>query len=628
MAWLRKHEGSTLAVAGLIVAAVLFLAVNVFANAAFRGAQLDLTGNKLYTLADGTRRTLDSIGEPIDLKLYFSPALRDAAPRYGAYYDRVRELLQRYRDLSGGKVRLHLLNPEPFSDAEDRAVAEGLQGVPVSSAGDVGYFGLVGTNATDGRASIAFFNLEREPFVEYDLTKLVYGLAHPDLPVLGVLSGIPLNPQQFGMPGSSEPPPMLFDQLREFYTIEDLEPNLAAIPERLRLLMVIQPSQLGEDALRAIDRFVQGGGKALVIVDPLVESAAAALPPDDASARAAAALLRSWGLILLPDKVAGDLDAARRVSAGPRSANVGDYVAWLTLGPSAFDADDPILASVERINLATAGVLEKAPDATTQVTPLISTGPRSMAIDVEKVRPVPDLQGLLRAFQPEGTPIMLAARVSGPAKPAFPAAPEAGSDPSAATAMWPINVIVVADADMIFDRFWVTAADFFGQRVVVPLANNADFIINALETLSGGEALAGLRGRGTSYRPFTLIDEYRRSAEQLYRAKEQELQARLKQLQEQLREAQRGAEAGGAGEILLGPEQKATIERFRGEILAVRRDLRDVQSALRSDIERLEGTVKTINIAAVPIVIGLVAGGIGIGRRLRRRPARPASRSV
>ncbi len=445
--------------------------------------------------------------------------------------------------------------------------------------------------------------------------------------MLGVLSGIPLNPQQFGMPGSPEPPPMLFDQLREFFTIEDLEPNLAAIPERLRLLMVVQPSMLGEDALRAIDRFVQSGGKALVIVDPLVESAAAALPPDDASARAAAALLRSWGLILLPDKVAGDLDAARRVSAGPRSTNVGDYVAWLTLGPPAFQADDPVLANVERINLASAGVLERAPDATTQVTPLISTGPRSMAIDVEKLRPVPDLQGLLRAFQPEGRPIMLAARVSGPAKPAFPAAPETGSEPSAATAMRPINVIVVADADMIFDRFWVTSADFFGQRVVVPLANNADFIINALENLSGSEALAGLRGRGTSYRPFTLIDEYRRSAEQLYRAKEQELQARLKQLQEQLRSAQRGTEAGGAGEILLSAEQKATIERFRGEILAVRRDLRDVQSALRSDIERLEGTVKTINIAAVPIVIGLVALGIGIGRRLRRRrPATPATR--
>jgi len=267
---------------------------------------------------------------------------------------------------------------------------------------------------------------------------------------------------------------------------------------------------------------------------------------------------------------------------------------------------------VERINLATAGVLEALPGAMTRIQPLIQTGPRAMAIDAARVRAAPDIQALLREFRPEGRPIMLAARITGDALPAFP-------EPGRAAEPRPISVIVLADADMIFDRFWVSSSDFFGQQVVIPTANNADFIINALENLSGSEALAGLRGRGSSYRPFTLIESLRRDAEMIYRAKEQDLQAQLKSLQQQLREAERGqGETGAAAEIRLSAEQRAAVDRFRSEILLVRRELRDVQRALRSDIERVENWVKVLNIGALPAVLTVVALGVLIVRRISR----------
>lgn len=627
MQWLRRLEGSRLAIAGLVVAAVLFVAVNVLAGAVLRGDQIDLTEGKLYTVSDGTRRLMASLDEPVQLRLYFSQRMGQVAPQFAAYHARVRELLERYVSLSNGRLGLELLEPEPFSDAEDRAVADGLQGVPLSQTGEMGYFGLAGSNSLDGRAVIPFFNLEREPFLEYDLTKLIHGLANTQRPVLGLISALPVAGGTDGSP--AVPPPLLvLDQLREFFTVEDIDPQASSIPETVKTLMIIDLARLGGEMLRAVDRFVHQGGRALVFADPYIESLPMPRPPAEnaAAPEDVAKLLRAWGVVLVDGKVAGDIDGARRVSSGERGGTVGEYVPWISLGRSNFDTGDPVMANVERLNLATSGILEPAQPSAVTFTPMVFTGPRAMAIDVGKVQGrLPDIMGLLREYQPGGKPLTLAARIVGPAPAAFAVAPPAEGKPAAEAAAptetKPVQLIVVADADMLYDRFWVQVSDFFGQRVEVPNANNADFVVNAVENLAEADALIGLRGRGTSYRPFTLIDELRRDAETLYRSKEQALQQRLKDLEQQLQGVRQRGDAQG-GEVMLSADDKAAIERFRGEMLAVRKDLRNVQHALRSDIERLEERIKLANIAAVPLLLCAVGGGVALTRRLRRSKAK------
>ncbi len=621
MHWLHKFEGSRLAIAGLVLAAILLVAVNVLASAAFRGTQVDLTQGRLYTLSEGTRHLMASLEEPIQLRLYFSPRLGEVAPAYGAYYARVRELLERYAALSRGRLTLELLQPDPYSDAEDRAVADGLQGVPLNQAGELGYFGLVGTNSVDGRAVIPFFNLEREPFLEYDLTKLVHGIAVIDRPALGLIDPLPSDTMgAMGGPGS--PPSIrVLEQIRDFFTVETIDADVPVIPPSVKTLMITDFARLGADALRAVDRFVHDGGRVLVFADPLVESAQAFRAEDEGATKGTeedrARLLRTWGIEVVPGKVAGDIDAARRVSTGARGG-VGSYIAWMSLGRENFDTGDPVMANIERLNVATSGIIEPVPDSTLKVTPLFWTGPRSMALDAEKLRLVPDISGLLRDFQPGGKPLSLAVRVAGNAPLAFPQGEEA-NEPK------PLQVIVVGDADMLYDRFWLQTTDFFGQRVEVPTAGNGDFVINALENLADADALIGLRGRGTSYRPFTLVDELRRDAEAQYRSKEQELQQRLKELEQQLQGVQQRGE-GPAGELMLTADDKAAIERFRGEMLSVRRDLRNVQHALQNDIDRLQQQVKFVNIAAVPIVLCGIGGIVALVGRMRRTRAKRQSR--
>jgi ABC-type uncharacterized transport system involved in gliding motility auxiliary subunit len=649
-----------LAWGGLALAGITFLAVNLFASTAFRGVKMDLTRDGLFTISDGTRKALKGIDEPIDVRVYFSKVLGDAAPAYAKNFERVRSLLERYRDISGGKLQVSFLDPEPFSDAEDRAVAAGLRGIPLNRERDQGYFGMVGTNATDNEASIAFFAPERERFLEYDVTKLVYTLANPKKRVIGMISSIPLDgamPAMMRMGAQPTPPQLVMDQIREFFEVKTLENNIKEVPADVDVLMLVQPEGLTAEATYAIDQFALGGGKVLVFIDPMAEMAARANPMMGMSGMLPNTgeiekLLKSWGVAYDPKQVAADLTYARRVQFGGGSRpNVTDYVVWLSLTRAALDQRDVLSAGVEQLNVASAGILNKAEGATTELAPILSTSTQAMQIPADRIGPMPDAVGLLRNYKPEGKQLVLAARVSGKASSAFPdGAPKAeakkdeppatpgskdapkknaakGSEAKGAekaaepatpakphTASGSINVIVIADTDLLNDQFWVEVRDFLGQQVALPYAQNAAFVLAALDNLSGSDALISLRGRGISDRPFELVDRLRRDAERRFRDKEATLTAKLKEVQDQLSKLEKASEGEN---VVLSDKDRQAIEKFRAEMLVTRRELREVKRELRKDIDQLDGVLKFVNIAGVPLLIGV--GGIGWAAYRRRR---------
>lgn len=632
---LQSVDRGRLALGGLGLAVVLLFAVNIFSNASFQSAKLDLTQGKLFTLSQGTRNVLKGIDEPITLKLYYSKLLGERSPQHANLFERVRELLSRYADLSGGRIRLELLHPEPFSDAEDRAVAGGLQGVPINSAGDLGYFGLTGNNTTDDQVVIPFFTTEREAFLEYDLTKMVFTLANPARQVVGVMSPLPLeggNPMR--PPFQQSPRWAVLDQVNEFFQVLSVPMSYTEIPDNVDILMVVHPHGLSDAILYAIDQFVLKGGRVLAFVDANAEVDVMSASPTGPSPRSDFdKLLNAWGVKLVENKIAGDLDGARRVNVRVAGkTTVADYVAWLTLSEKNFDTGDAVIGDIGRLNVASAGILEKTGVEGIEVTPLIRTGTRSMAIDAAKVAGQPDVVGMFRDFKPGGAPLTLAARIKGTVASAFPDGPPpppkpdgAADAPAAAPAKAPhrkrsekpANLIVVADVDMLHDRFWTDTRELMGRRLLVPFANNADFVVNALDNLSGSDAMIGLRGRAQSTRPFHLVQEIRQAAEQQYRSKEQSLQAKLDDVRQKLEalERRRGAE----GDIVLSAEDRAAIDKFRSEMIATRKELRDVQRALREDIDRMDAWLKFLNIAAIPLLLGFGTIVVTAIDRLRRK---------
>jgi ABC-type uncharacterized transport system involved in gliding motility auxiliary subunit len=649
-----------MSVAALVCIGVMLVSVNIIA-ARYLNLRWDLTANRLYTLSRGTKATLAKIDEPITLRFYYSTRLGETIPSYGVYAQRVRELLDQYVTAAQGKIRLEVYNPLAFSDAEDRAVALGLQAAPLNTEGDQVYFGLSGNNSTDDQQVIPFFAPERERFLEYDLTKLVHSLAFPKKTVIGLMTGLPLEGDiTAAMQGRPMRPMAVIDQLNQLDRVDTLSPTVEAIPPGVDVLMLVHPQKLSDQTLFAIDQFVLRGGKALVFVDPYSELQAGSQPPRTNSGGEPAfnsdldRLLQRWGLRLLPNVVVGDRRAARRVAApvAGRGNQAMDYIAWLNLRADYLNRDDVITADLNQVAMASAGVLEPVPGAETKIEPLVTTSAESTKIPVEKVQGLPDVAGLLAQFRPDDKRYILAARVSGTAQTAFPDGPpkkpekpeqkgeaedksegpppEAPKPPAEAKpvdivkqSVQPINVIVVADSDMLDDRFWAQSQDYFGQRVIVPMANNGDFVANAVDVLAGGQDLVDLRSRGTSVRPFELVENIQRAADDRYAAEQQSLERKLKETQGKLRELTGSSGDQNNASAPLSADQSKTIEEFRGDLLKTRQQLRSVRAALREDIEDLKAVFEFFDIALIPIIVAAVALVVG-ALRLKRRRRRPA----
>lgn len=637
MATHSKTDRAGLAGISCILAVVAFLGFNIFANTSFRGLDIDLTEENLFTLSEGTKEILGSLDEPITIRLFVTKRLGELNPGHANYADRVRELLDRYVDLSDGKIQFELYAPEPFTDEEDLAVSYGLQGVPLDNTGDLGYYGLVATNSVDTLETIPYLSPDRESFLEYDLTKMIFKLSRDEKPLVGLIAGLPIAGGPSGPQGQGGQAWAIVEQVRDFFDITTIAVSETDIPANVDALMIVHPKGLSDQLKYAIDQFVLRGGKVLAYVDANSEiDVAIARGQGDVGRSDFDQLLNAWGIELVPGKVLGDLTTARRVNVNLRGQTaVADYVTWQSLLPANFASEDAITADLQRITLASPGILRPIEDKGTTLTPLIQSSAQSMEIDVAKVRTNPDVIGMFRDFRPSGNREIIAARVAGKPSTAFPdgrpklpegSAPDTSAADAAAhiaKAEQDVSIVVVSDVDMTHEQFWMQAQQLFGQTLSVPFANNADFAVNALENMSGGTALMTLRARSEAIRPFTYVDDVRQAAEREFRDKEQALAAQIDTIKEQLAELLNREQAGG--ELVIGPEDKARAEEYRREMVKLRKELRDVQYALRKDIDTLDATLKFVNIAAIPLLLGLVAlvwlivGRIRRARRIQMR---------
>ena len=630
---------------GLAIAVVLFFTVNVLSHVAFRSARVDLTEQRLYTLSEGSRNILQGLDEPVTLRFYLSKKLAVELPGIRGYTNRVLELLQEYEQTAAGRLILHVIDPEPFSEEEDRAVGYGLRGVPIDQGNAQFYFGLVGTNATDDRELIPFFQQSREEFLEYDLTKLVYRLTNPKQKVVGLLSTLPLDggPQMpFPQAAGGGPPWMIMDSIREVMEVKVLDKAVTDIPEDVDVLMVVHPKRLGETTLYAIDQFVLRGGRTVVFVDPHAEADRVLPNPRNPMGMQRprnsdlGPVFDAWGIELVDGKVVGDLPLAKRVNFQKEDRMmVADYPVWIDLTSRQLNAEDVVTAKLPNLTLASAGILRKKEGSAVEWTPLVETDDQAMQIAAARLQFMPDVEGILRDYRPGDETLVLAARLTGKVKTAFPDGrppaeetdepkePETAKNdkqteqrPHVAESAEPINVIVVADTDMLQDRFWVQSQNFLGQRIGIPTAANNDFVTNALDNLTGSHDLISVRSRGSFARPFTLVRAIQQEAEARYRQKEQALQQRLKDTERKIQDLQKRKEDQTT--IILSTEQQAALEGFRQELVATRKALRNVQHELQKNIDSLEDVVKFLNIGLMPLVIAV--GGVVLGAwNMRRR---------
>jgi ABC-type uncharacterized transport system involved in gliding motility auxiliary subunit len=622
----KKTYGAT----ALVALAALFVGVTILINLALRGARVDLTESGLYSIAPGTERIVESLQEPVNLYFFFSQEASSRSAQLRAYAQRVRELLEEVAERSNGKIRLSVIDPQPFSEDEDRAAEFGLVAVPVDAAGQTLYFGLAGTNSTDGREVISFFQSEKEQFLEYDVATLIHRLGNPKRPVVGVLSSLPVDASFDQMTGRMQEGWASIAQLREIFEVRTLPPDVAAIENDVNVLMLIHPKELSSKTQYAIDQFVLRGGNLIAFIDPQSENDPAGQmgPMPGGRSSTLGPLLDSWGVTFDPDMVLGDRELGLTVSLRQGQAP-SQQIQIVGLNRDSMSKDDVVTSSLDTINVWSAGTLAKKEGATVTFEPLLRSSTNAALLPVARLAFPPDGSSLLDGFKATGERYAVAARIHGKLKSAFPngnpAAGEGGSQGAEhrAESANEANIILVADTDLLADPLWVRTQNVFGQRFAVAWANNGDFIANALDNLGGSSDLISIRGRQSFFRPFTKVEELRRRADEQLRSKETELDQQLQETERKLSELE-GAR-GNTGSFTLTPEQQAEIERFQQERLRVRKDLREVRRSLDVEIERLGTRLKLLNIALMPALIAIAALVLAVMRRRRLRAGRAAA---
>ena len=645
---------------------MLFALVN-FLVAPISGTRIDLTEERLHTLSDGTRSMLGDLKNQVNLNFYFSKDLSSAAPAFGNYAKRVRDMLNEMKLAGGGKIVIKEQDPIAFSEIEDEAVEVGLQGAPLDQSGDQAYFGLQ-VKSGEESSVIPFFQSQREKFLEYDLARMIHAVANPKKKIIAIYTGRPLfGDMRRMMAGLPTEAYQIVPELRKRFEVNHMF-SLRDLPfEKPDVLMVVHPLKLETDEKYELDQFLLRGGKAIFILDPFNETAAGTSIPQGQkpplnSVVNVQEFLGRWGITISDKFIAADRSIARMVNAGTATRILpAPFVTWLAVPASLMSRDDPVTSELRLLNLQSAGIIDVTKTPGIAVEPLIRTTKDSQEIDVKTHKGRVDVESMAATFKPSGKEYILAARISGEFASIFPEGPpkiaeskvekdtvedtskpldgseDADKAKKAAEekkqrdrekqlashlkiSKKPFNVLLISDADFLENHFWVQVRQFLGQNVLVPTSNNADFVINAVDHFTGNADLISLRSRGTTRRPFSKVNEIRREAEIKYRKAEQNLANKLKVTEKKLGELRDKQDEKTKAD---DADRKKTIEieikEALDELIATRQELRNVRLKLNEDIDRLETWIRFANIGFMPILVGAFAVGLGIYRTQRRR---------
>ena len=645
---------------GLLTVAVGLL-VSVGLISALPSIRIDLTEDDLFSLADGTRNIVSGLEEPIELLFFYSESATEDQPQIRSYGTRVQELLREIVIASGGNLVPSIVDPEPFSEEEDLANQYGVQPVPVTQGGQGIYFGLVAVELDNEKdpalrvsETMPLIRPDQEQFLEYEFMQLVTRVANPDLKVVGLLTTLDIDGGFDPMTGQATQQWMITDYIRQLYDLRRIETNTEIIEEDVDILMIVHPEGLSEQTLYAIDQHVMRGGETFVFLDPTADSMVSRSERGSmipAGMRSdLPGLLEAWGVDYASDKVLTDNTLALRVQMGQGSRPVA-HIGMIGANRTALAGDDIITRRLENLNLSSVGALAPRDGATTRFEPLIQSSSDAMLMNASLLEDVLDPSVLFDEFVSANERYTIAARVSGVISSAFPkgrpvskdAAADASEEETEADddndsdeariekansdsatveghltrTSGETNILLFADTDVLTDRLWVQVAQFMGQRIPQPYANNGDFVINALDNLSGGADLVSIRSRGRYSRPFERVVKLQREADDRLRNEEAALLERLAETEEQLA----ALNTGEGGQLLgqLTPEIQTEIDRFNAELLDTRRSLRDVQFQLTADIEALGSNLKWFNTAAIPILLTVIALFMSLTRARRRR---------
>ena len=620
--------------AGVAIMFVIVAAVYVISGIV--KVRLDLTAEKLYTLSPGSVAILKKLDTPVEIRFYCTQSAASMPVMLKTYAQHVEDLLAEYKKNSRGNVEIKKFDPQPDSDAEESANVDGVEGQMLQS-GEKIYLGLA-VSCLDSRVPIPFLSPEREKLLEYDLSRAISRVTAPTKPVVGIMTPLPVfgefNPMMMQMGRAARQNPWVFvSELKNDFEVKQIDMGADKIDDDVKVLMVVHPKAITDKAQFAIDQFVLRGGKLIAFLDPLavIDSRANNMNPLQRSMSSDSTLdklLKAWGVTFDTAKVVADMNFVSHINRGTRAE---EAPAVLSLNRAGADPTDVVTSQIDSLLIPFCGSFTGTPADGLKETVLLKSTKDSQLVD----KMMAELSGeqITKEFAPSGKEQALAIRLTGKFKTAFPEGkpketpapdnkdkdkPETDNTPALKEGQKDGAVILVGDADMLFDQFSVQVQEIFGQRIVIPRNGNLSLVQNLVEQMAGDNNLIGVRGRATMSRPFTVVKQIQATAERSYQSKIKDLEQSLADTQQRLGALQQEKKETGQ-RFILSPEQQAELEKFRATERDVKRQLKDVRKQLRQNIDSLENRIKWINIAGMPVLVTI--SGITLAMLKRKKTA-------
>ena len=619
------YKKAVLSVTGLIILCLVLILVNILVS--YATIRWDATEDNAYSLSEGTQRILSTMTEPVTIKFFYSKSNPDIPANIKVYAKHVEDFLSEYRHASNGRITVEMVDPKPDSDEEEWAQKYGVE--PMRTPGGKIYCGLVFVSL-DREDVIPWLDPAKEQTLEYDVTSVIYGLQTTKKKVVGIISGLPV----FGTKGRAAPGQapgqewLFITEMKKIYDVREIGSMAQDIDPSLDLLMVVYPKHMSARLEYAIDQYVLSGGNALIFVDPLCVSDRSQGQQQfmRSSGDSLNKVFKAWGISMDSAKAVADFGQPTRVRTGRDTME--DNPLMISARGGSFNRKDVVTAGLESMLFPVAGDIQKTGDMDRDFEPLVDSSKDAALTNAFNA--YLGVEAVKKGFVPAGKPFNIVVRVRGTFKTAFPDGPPKSEDSEDKSAEPPkrphlkegrkaSTLIVVSDADMLADQFYVQRSNFFGMAISQMFNDNLNFISNAVEILTGSDDLIGLRSRGKLERPFTVVLELKRKAQERWLSKEKELVKQIEETNQKLRQLEQ--QKGGSQKMIISPEQEAEVARFKEQRQKINHELKQVRKNLRADIEALGATLKGINIFLMPLVVCVIGIVFAIykQRKLKRK---------
>jgi len=623
-----------LSVTGLMVLFLILVLVNIVAS--YANVRWDATEDKSYSLSKGTRAILGSMTQPVTAKFFYSQSNPHIPAHIKLYARRVKDFLTEYERESKGMIKLEMIDPRPDSDEEEWAQKYGLQ--PVQAAGGEPITcGLVFT-AADQEETIEWLDPSKEQLLEYDFTSIIQGLQNPEKKTVGIITSLPVFGSGARAPRPGQPPSpqwIFVTELKKIYDVQQIKPSVRLIDPSLDLLMVVFPKDMSPQLEYAIDQYVLSGGNALIFVDPLCVSYRSGGQQDfmRSSGTALDRVFNAWGVKMDSAKAIADYGQPTQVRTSNQSTEENPLM--VSARGEAFNREDVITAGLESMLFPVAGAIVRTEDKDKAVSikdyafeTLVDSSEEAAVVDAFKAFLGAD--AVKKDFVPAKKRFNIIVRVRGVFKTAFPDGPpkpkspdtppvDESKYPQLKEGKKPATLVIVSDADMLADNFYVQRRNLFGLNVSEMFNDNLNFLSNSSEMLTGSDELIGLRSRGKIERPFTAVLALKKRAKAQWMDKEKELVRQIEETNRKLQQLEREKDA--SQKMIISPQQEAEVAKFKEQKQQISRELKQVRKNLASEIETLGATLKGFNIFLMPLLVSIV--GVCFAaykqRKLRRK---------